>query len=163
MMLSDRAITFRMSDNLKIEPFPDAAALQPASLDVRLGGVASAGNLDYDGNEFWKIVPGEFVLGTTLERVEIPDDLAVRIEGKSSWGRLGLAVHITAGFIDPGFKGQITLELKNLGNDVLRLCHGDYIAQLSFHQLSSPAMRPYGTPSLNSHYQNQEGVTQSWL
>lgn len=171
-MLSDGDIRWRMSeecfglDRLVVEPMPYDQAFQPASLDIKLGDVDKAPqgcDCGFCEQLRWVIEPGEFVLGSTLDFVRMPQDLAARVEGKSSLGRLGLAVHITAGFIDPGFQGQITLELKNLGNDPISLIYGKYIAQLSFYQLSSMATRPYGSSGLNSHYQNQKGVTDSWL
>lgn len=167
-MLSDADILYRMSvecspaSRIGITPWLDEDAYQPASLDLKLGDVdMDACMCPGEDAPHWSILPGEFILATTLERIELPADLAARVEGKSSWGRKGLAVHITAGFIDPGFKGQITLELKNLGRDPLWLHAGSYICQLSFHQLSSPAKRPYGSPGLGSRYQNQKGVTAS--
>lgn len=163
MMLSDVDIRWRMSqhmhsdDRLIITPYPEDRAFQPASVDLRLGSWEADA---WDGHF---MEPGEFLLASTTEHVDIPPDLAARIEGKSSLGRLGLAVHITAGFIDPGFRGKLVLELKNMGNEDVRLTHGMYIAQLSFFQLSSNAARPYGSAGLNSHYQGQQGIHQSWL
>src|SRR5699024_2416381 len=105
--------------------------------------------------------PGEFVLGATLERVELPDDLAGRLEGKSSLGRLGLLTHSTAGFIDPGFGGHITLELSNVANLPITLWPGMKIGQLCLFRLSSPAEAPYGSASTGSKYQGQRGPTAS--
>ena len=107
------------------------------------------------------IHPGEFVLGRTLEWVELPDDVVSRIEGKSSVGRLGLIVHATAGFIDPGFNGTLTLEITNLTRIPIKLYPGLPIAQLSFMALDQPAERPYGHPDLGSHYQGQVDATES--
>ena len=107
------------------------------------------------------IQPGEFVLGTTMESVEMPDDLVARIEGKSSLGRLGLIVHATAGFVDPGFKGNLTLEITNLTRVPIVLWPGKPIAQLSFMALDQAAERPYGHPDLGSHYQSQAEATES--
>lgn len=164
-MLSDGEIAVAIeAGHLVIYPTPEAMALQPASIDLRLGAVDDRYLCCDPSSEegvHWLLEPGDFALATTLETVEIPADLAARVEGKSSWGRKGLAVHITAGFIDPGFKGQITLELKNMGNDPVVLDEDDYICQLSFFQLTSPALRPYGSAGLGSHYQNQSGITQS--
>jgi dCTP deaminase len=105
--------------------------------------------------------PGEFALGATLEVIGLADDLAARLEGRSSMGRLGLVVHSTAGFIDPGFRGQVTLELANLSPLPILLRPGLSVAQLCVIELSAPAVRPYGTPSLGSRYQGQRGPTAS--
>ena len=105
--------------------------------------------------------PGEFVLGSTLERVTLPDDLVARLEGKSSLGRLGLLIHSTAGFIDPGWDGHVTLELSNVANLPITIYHGMKIGQISFMQLSEPTSKPYGTASLGSKYQGQRGPTPS--
>jgi dCTP deaminase len=107
------------------------------------------------------IHPGEFVLGRTEEVVEMPDDIVSRIEGKSSLGRLGLIVHATAGFVDPGFKGSLTLEITNLTRVPIILWPGKPIAQLSFMALDAPAERPYGHPELGSHYHGQVDATES--
>ncbi len=111
--------------------------------------------------ESFVIHPGEFCLGRTLEWVELPDDIVARIEGKSSLGRLGLIVHATAGFCDPGWKGTLTLELNNLTRVPIKLYPGLPIAQLSFMALDRPALRPYGSPELGSHYQGQRAATES--
>ena len=113
-----------------------------------------------DGEEF-VIHPGEFVLGRTAERVEMPDDLVSRIEGKSSLGRLGLIVHATAGFVDPGFQGSLTLEITNFNSVPIVLRPGLPIAQLSLMALDAPAERPYGHEDLGSHYQRQTDATES--
>ena len=105
--------------------------------------------------------PGEFVLGSTLERITLPDDLVARLEGKSSLGRLGLLIHSTAGFIDPGWDGHVTLELSNVANLPITIYYGMKIGQLSFVQLSEPAEHPYGTGALGSKYQGQIGPTPS--
>ena len=107
------------------------------------------------------IHPGEFVLGRTEEWVELPDDIVARIEGKSSLGRLGLIVHATAGFVDPGWKGTLTLEITNLTRVPIVLWPGKPIAQLSFMTLDAPAERPYGHPELGSHYAGQVEATES--
>ena len=111
-------------------------------------------------DESFVIHPGEFCLGRTLEWVELPDDIVARIEGKSSSGRLGLIVHATAGFCDPGWKGTLTLELNNLTRVPIKLYPGLPIAQLSFMSLDRPALRPYGSPELGSHYQGQRAATE---
>jgi dCTP deaminase len=105
--------------------------------------------------------PGEFVLGSTLERVRLPDDLVARLEGKSSLGRLGLLIHSTAGFIDPGWDGHVTLELSNVANLPITIYHGMKIGQVSFMQLTEPTSTPYGASSLGSKYQGQRGPTPS--
>src|SRR6202034_1231773 len=114
-----------------------------------------------EGDEPFVIHPGEFCLGATLERITLPDDIVARIEGKSSLGRLGLIVHATAGFCDPGWKGTLTLELKHLTRVPIKLSPGLPIAQLSFMTLDRPALRPYGSPELGSHYQGQRAATES--
>ncbi len=105
--------------------------------------------------------PGEFVLGSTLERITLPDDLVARLEGKSSLGRLGLLIHSTAGFIDPGWDGHVTLELSNVANLPITIYYGMKIGQISFMQLSEPTSTPYGSSSLGSKYQGQRGPTPS--
>ena len=165
--------------HIKIDPW-DEAMVQPASVDLRLGPSfrvfhnhrASAIDLrDPPRNlteevtiaedEPFVIHPGEFCLGRTLEWVELPDDIVARIEGKSSLGRLGLIVHATAGFCDPGWKGTLTLELANLTRIPIKLYAGLAIAQLSFMTLDAPALRPYGHEQLGSHYQGQLAATES--
>jgi len=154
--------------------------VQPASIDLRLGDSfrvfhnhrASAIDLRNppdnlteevvvpEGEPF-VIHPGEFCLGRTLEWVQIPNDIVARIEGKSSLGRLGLIVHATAGFCDPGFEGTLTLELNNLTRVPIKLYPNLPIAQLSFMTLDRPALAPYGSPGLGSHYQGQRAATES--
>jgi dCTP deaminase len=162
-----------------IDPW-DPTLVQPASVDLRLGDSfrvfhnhrASAIDLRdpptglteevvIDGDESFVSHPGEFCLGRTLEWVELPDDIVARIEGKSSIGRLGLIVHATAGFCDPGWRGTLTLELNNLTRVPIKLYPGLLIAQLSFMGLDRPAQRPYGSPELGSHYQGQRAATES--
>jgi dCTP deaminase len=164
---------------IKLDPW-DAALVQPASVDLRLGDSfrvfhnhrASAIDLRsppenlteevvVPGGEPFVIHPGEFCLGRTLEWVELPDDIVARIEGKSSLGRLGLIVHATAGFCDPGWKGTLTLELNNLTRVPIKLYPGLPIAQLSFMTLDRAALKPYGSPGLGSHYQGQRAATES--
>ena len=179
-VLSDATIRELVgAQKIKIEPW-DVANVQPASVDLRLGDSFRvfhnhrATSIDLhdppanlteevlipEGDAF-VIHPGEFALGRTLEYVEIPDDIVARIEGKSSIGRLGLIVHATAGFCDPGFQGTLTLELNNLTRIPIRLYPGLPIAQLSFMTLDRPAARPYGSPGLGSHYQGQTAATES--
>jgi dCTP deaminase len=160
MMLCDGDIEHAIQHGLlTIEPY-DPSLLQPASLDVRLGKeflVPGSDGPTLIGP--FKLRPYMMLLGHTLETVKVPNNLAVRVEGKSTWGRRGLLVHLTAGFIDPGFCGEVTLELLNVGPDSIELVPGTPIAQLSFHLLSGPAWRPYGSPGLGSHYQGQTGPT----
>jgi dCTP deaminase len=179
-VLSDGTILrFVREGRLKIEPW-DTTMVQPASVDLRLGNTfrvfhnhrAAAIDLAQpptDLTEQIKITdeepfvvhPGEFCLGRTLEWVELPDDVVARIEGKSSLGRLGLIVHATAGFVDPGWKGTLTLEITNLTRVPIKLWAGKPIAQLSFMALDAPALRPYGHPDLGSHYHGQVEATES--
>lgn len=139
-----------------IVPFNEEQ-LQPASYDLILDHA-----LDFNGLvcEFYPLAPHEFILGSTMEVVNVPDWLVARIEGKSSLARQGLMVH-TAGFIDPGFRGTLTLEITNHSGVVFDLHKGMKIAQLAFQQLDKPAKRPYGHPDLGSHYQGQQGATPS--
>jgi dCTP deaminase len=164
---------------IAIEPW-DPALVQPASVDLRLGDsfrvfhnhrVTAIDLRDPPTNLTEEVVvgegdpfaihPGEFVLGRTLEQVRIPDDVVARIEGKSSLGRLGLIVHATAGFVDPGFEGTLTLEITNLTRVPIMLYAGLLIAQLSFMALDAPAEHPYGSAELGSHYQGQVAATES--
>ena len=167
------------SGHLRIEPW-DPSMVQPASVDVRLGNsfrvfhnhkiqsidLASpprdlTEHVEVDPDGEFVIHPGEFVLGRTVEIVAIPDDIVCRIEGKSSLGRLGLIVHATAGFVDPGFEGTLTLEITNFNSVPIVLRPGLPIAQLSFMALDRPAERPYGHPDLGSHYHGQVEATES--
>ncbi len=179
-VLSDATI-LRMvaARRIRIDPW-EPALVQPASVDLRLGDsfrvfhnhrIAAIDlrqppdNLTEEiavpADGAFVIHPGEFCLGRTLEWVELPDDIVARIEGKSSLGRLGLIVHATAGFCDPGWKGTLTLELNNLTRVPIKLYPGLPIAQLSFMALDRPALRPYGSPGLGSHYQGQRAATES--
>ena len=117
--------------------------------------------MEIAGDQPFILHPGEFVLGSTLERVTLPDDLVARLEGKSSLGRLGLLIHSTAGFIDPGWDGHVTLELSNVANLPITIYYGMKIGQLSFMQLSEPTSTPYGSATLGSKYQGQRGPTPS--
>ncbi|HVW19057.1 MAG TPA: dCTP deaminase [Solirubrobacteraceae bacterium] len=179
-VLSDGTIRRLVADGrVRIEPWDDAM-VQPASVDLRLGAsfrvfhnfrveaidlAQPPANLtehvEVADDEPFVIHPGEFVLGRTAEYVEIPDDVVARIEGKSSLGRLGLIVHATAGFVDPGFKGTLTLEITNLTRVPIKLWPGKPIAQLSFMTLDEAAQRPYGHPELGSHYHGQIEATES--
>ncbi len=167
------------SARIRIDPW-DPALVQPASVDLRLGDSFRVfhnhrttaidlrqppTNLTEEviagAEEGFVIHPGEFCLGRTLEWVELPDDIVARIEGKSSLGRLGLIVHATAGFCDPGWRGTLTLELNNLTRVPIKLYPGLLIAQLSFMTLDRAAERPYGSADLGSHYQGQVAATES--
>src|SRR6201984_3214602 len=179
-VLSDGTILQLVQEGrIKIDPW-DPKMVQPASVDLRLGDSfrvfhnhrASAIDLRkppenlteevvVSGDESFVIHPGECCLGRTLEWVELPDDIVARIEGKSSLGRLGLIVHATAGFCDPGWRGTLTLELANLTRIPIKLYPGLPIAQLSFMALDLRAPRPYGSPELGSHYQGQRAATES--
>jgi dCTP deaminase len=142
---------FRLFDNHKY-PYIDPAEEQPEL--TRLVEVT-------DEEAGFVLHPGEFVLGSSLETVSLPDDLAARVEGKSSLGRLGLMTHATAGFVDPGFSGHVTLELSNVATLPIMLYPGMKIGQLCFFRLSSPAEHPYGSDRHGSHYQGQRGPTAS--
>ncbi|QKT08620.1 dCTP deaminase [Gordonia sp. X0973] len=180
MLLSDRDIRAQLeSGRLGIDPF-EPGLVQPSSVDVRLDGLFRVFNntrythidpaqrqdelttlVEPAKDEPFVLHPGEFVLGSTLEVCTLPDDLAGRLEGKSSLGRLGLLTHSTAGFIDPGFSGHITLELSNVANLPITLWPGMKIGQLCLIKLSSPAEHPYGSSSVGSKYQGQRGPTPS--
>jgi dCTP deaminase len=175
-------------EQLIIKPFNRELQLQPASVDLRLDkrfrlydarnyfdceGRTAEGKTDVADleksaqmdevviHECFSLYRGSFVLGTSLEWLEIPRDLVGRVEGRSSLGRLGLMIHATAGFIDPGFKGQITLELSNVSPNTIILYPGMRICQVSFQELKTPALVPYGTGPLGSSYQNQDGPVAS--
>lgn len=143
----------------------DPAYIQPASIDLRLGR-----EIEFEGGsrimlhpeQGFPLVPGAFALGHTLEQIRIPPWLAGRVEGKSTIGRMGLSVHVTAGFIDPGFRGQITLEMKNLNTHRrVWITPGMRICQITLHRLSCTVTTPYGNPVLGSHYQGQTGPTRA--
>lgn len=157
-MLSDRDLRHALhAGDLTVTPL-QAGAVQPASIDLRLGDqLATPDGAPYPiGGGCW-LNPGVFLLGHTAETIGLSPALAARLEGKSTLGRRGLVVHVTAGFIDPGFRGQITLELANLSADPVWLEAGMRVSQLSVYRLSSPAAVPYGSAALGSHYQGQSG------
>lgn len=166
-MLCDATIrSLVRDDDIVIKPLPQHRAFQPASVDLRLGSqfwlITSDGVLSLRPvDDVVTLEPGDCVLGHTEEWIGLPADIVGRVEGKSTWGRRFLMVHSTAGFIDPGFTGQITLELKNISPRKIELRVGVAIAQISFERLDKPAARPYGHPELNSHYQGQTGATVS--
>jgi dCTP deaminase len=132
-----------------------------AVLDVKKDLTELTELVEVKEGEAFMLHPGEFVLGSTLERVGVPSDLVARVEGKSSLGRLGLVIHSTAGFIDAGFDGHVTLELANLANLPITLYPGMKIGQISFIKMTSPAEKPYGSGAKGSKYQGQRGPTPS--
>jgi dCTP deaminase len=178
MILSDKAIRDRLGrsiddeERIVIDPYPSDECFQPVTVDLKLNNEfivyrgSNYNTLIPKGDnktqkiikeEYW-IEPGQFLLASTVEQVYIPKDLAARVEGKSSLGRLGLAVHVTAGFIDPNFYGNITLELKNMNKCMIKLTSGMKICQLRFIKVSGEVLRPYGSKELNSHYQDSKGT-----
>lgn len=175
-VLSDKTLRNLLTDTLEdqvedsnmiyLSPY-NPSLVQPCSIDVRLGREVlfppseNVCFIDDNGPENLMLDPLEFCLAHTLETVSIPNNILCTISGKSSLGRLGLSIHTTAGFIDPGFKGQITLELFNMSSRPIRLVSGMLIAQLSFQCLDRAAEFPYGSAKLNSHYQGQTGATPS--
>ena len=180
MILSDRTIREQLAaGRIAIEPL-DESCVQPSSVDLRLDKLfrvflnhtMSVIDVKRDLSDLTQEVeiaeggafilhPGEFVLGSTYERITLPDDIVARIEGKSSLGRLGLLIHSTAGFIDAGFSGHITLELSNVANLPITLYPGMKIGQVSFLQMTTPADVPYGSKAVGSKYQGQRGPTPS--
>ena len=180
MLLSDRDLVSEIkSDNLSLEPFAPEL-MQPSSIDVRLDRFFRVFNnhlythidpstqqddltalVEVGDGEPFVLHPGEFVLASTLEVITLGDQLAGRLEGKSSLGRLGLLTHSTAGFIDPGFSGHVTLELSNVATLPIKLWPGMKIGQLCIFRLSSPAEHPYGSAVYGSRYQGQRGPTPS--
>jgi dCTP deaminase len=180
VLLSDRDIRGEIKEGrVELEPY-DEEMIQPSSIDVRLDRFfrvfenhryphidPAADQPDLTravepvGDEPFILHPGEFVLGSTYEVVTLPDDVAARLEGKSSLGRLGLLTHSTAGFIDPGFSGHVTLELSNVATLPIKLWPGMKIGQLCFFRLSSPSEHPYGSAKYGSRYQGQRGPTPS--
>jgi dCTP deaminase len=180
VILSDRDIRAEVAaGRIVIDPF-DPDAVQPSSVDLHLDrSFRVFRNTRYpfidvreeqpdltelvtiSGDEPFILHPGEFVLGSTFERVALPDDLVARLEGKSSLGRLGLLIHSTAGYVDPGWDGHLTLELSNVANLPITLLDGMKIGQISFQRLSSPVDRAYGDPALGSRYRGQTDPTAS--
>lgn len=180
MIYSDRTIKDSISSGkIAIEPY-EPSFVQPSSVDLRVGnGFRVFVNHRYSEidprapqadltqlvevgeEEPFMLHPGEFVLGSTLERVRLGVDVVARLEGKSSLGRLGLLIHSTAGFIDPGFEGHITLELSNVATLPIAIYPGMKIGQISFYQMTTAAEYPYGSPELGSKYQGQSGPTAS--
>ncbi len=180
MLLSDRDIRTQLAgERIRLEPL-DEGMIQPSSIDVRLDRYFRLFDnhkypfidpaeeqpeltrlIEVDADEAFILHPGEFVLGATFEQVSLPDDIAARLEGKSSLGRLGLITHSTAGFIDPGFSGHITLELANVATLPIKLWPGMKIGQLCFFQLTSATENPYGSGPYGNRYQGQRGPTAS--
>ncbi|QEO14606.1 dCTP deaminase [Agromyces intestinalis] len=180
MLLSDRDIRAELEGGrIRLEP-SDPSMLQPSSVDVRLDRYFRLFDnhkypfidpaedqpelthlIEVRPDEAFILHPGEFVLASTFEAVTLPDDVAARLEGKSSLGRLGLLTHSTAGFIDPGFTGHVTLELSNVATLPIKLWPGMKIGQMCFFRLSSPAEKPYGSADYSSRYQGQRGPTAS--
>lgn len=180
VLLSDKDIRKALAcGRVKLDPV-ELDLVQPASIDVRLdrwfrlfdnhkyGLIDPAADqsdltrlVEVDPDNYFVLHPGEFVLGATYEMVTLGDDIAARLEGKSSLGRLGLLTHSTAGFIDPGFSGHVTLELSNTATMPIKLYPGMKIGQLCFFDLSTAAENPYGTGAAGSHYQGQRGPTAS--
>ena len=180
MVLSDRSIRTEVeAGRIVVEPF-DETMIQPSSVDVRvdrrfrvfhnarypfidvrqpMDELTEA--VEISDTDPFILHPGEFVLGQTLERVRLPNDIVARLEGKSSLGRLGLLIHSTAGFVDPGFEGNLTLELSNVANLPVTIYYGMPIGQISFVRLDSPAERPYGSGEAGSKYQGQAEPTPS--
>ncbi|GAB2688431.1 dCTP deaminase [Kitasatospora kifunensis] len=180
MLLSDKDIRTEIDNGrVVIDPF-DPAMVQPSSIDVRLDRFFRVFEnhryphidpseeqpdltrlVEPDGDDAFILHPGEFVLASTYEVISLPDDVASRLEGKSSLGRLGLLTHSTAGFIDPGFSGHVTLELSNVATLPIKLYPGMKIGQLCLFRLSSPSEHPYGSARYGSRYQGQRGPTPS--
>jgi dCTP deaminase len=180
MILSDRDIRAAIAEGrIVIDPFTPES-VQPSSVDLHLGNRFRVFRnsrypfidvrveqpdltelVEIEGDDPFILHPGEFVLGATLERVTLPDDLVARLEGKSSLGRLGLLIHSTAGYVDPGWEGTLTLELSNVANLPITLYHGMRIGQISFQRLSSPVEIGYGDERLGSRYRGQTDPTAS--
>jgi dCTP deaminase len=180
VVLSDRTISRLIGEGrIEIDPYDDSL-LQPSSVDVRVDRFFRVFHnnrypyidvkqpqdeltelVEVDDETPFVLHPGEFVLGSTLERIRLPDDLVARLEGKSSLGRLGLLIHSTAGFIDPGWDGHVTLELSNVANLPITIYYAMKIGQISFMQMTEPAETPYGSAAIGSKYKGQRGPTAS--
>ncbi|MGQ0670490.1 MAG: dCTP deaminase [Actinomycetota bacterium] len=180
MILSDRSIREEIrAGRIVIDPFEDAC-VQPSSVDLHVDGSFRVFRnslypyidvksempdltemVEVAGGDPFILHPGEFVLGSTRERVRLPDDMVARLEGKSSLGRLGLLIHSTAGYVDPGWDGYLTLELSNVANLPITIYPGMKIGQISFFRLTTAAERPYGSKGARSKYQGQRGPTAS--
>jgi dCTP deaminase len=180
VVLSDRTIRAEIeAGRISVDPY-DASLVQPSSIDVRVDrrfrvfrnsrypfiDVRAPMDeltelVEVEDGEAFILHPGEFVLGQTLERITLPDDLVARLEGKSSLGRLGLLIHSTAGFVDPGFSGNLTLELSNVANLPITIYEAMPIGQISFMRMDGPVDRPYGSETMQSKYQGQGEPTPS--
>src|SRR5712691_4981925 len=180
MVLADSTIARLLEEGrIEIDPY-DESLLQPSSVDVRVDRYFRVFHnnrypyidvreqqeeltelVEIDDETPFMLHPGEFVLGSTLERIRLPDDLVARLEGKSSLGRLGLLIHSTAGFIDPGWDGHVTLELSNVANLPITIYPEMKIGQISFMQMTEPATTPYGSSEIGSKYKGQKGPTAS--
>jgi dCTP deaminase len=180
VVLSDRTIREEIeAGRIAFDPY-DPEMVQPSSVDVRVDNRFRVFHnarypyidvrqpmeeltelVEVEPAEPFILHPGEFVLGQTLERVRLPDDLVARLEGKSSLGRLGLLIHSTAGFVDAGFEGNLTLELSNVANLPITIYHGMPIGQISFMRMDGPVERPYGSDETGSKYQGQAEPTPS--
>jgi dCTP deaminase len=180
LILSDRDIRVAIKDGrIGIDPFDDSN-VQPSSIDLHVDRYFRTFHnarhpyidvkkpmedltelVKVEPDEAFILHPGEFVLGSTSEYVRLPNDLVARLEGKSSLGRLGLLIHSTAGFVDPGFEGRLTLELSNVANLPITIYPGMKIGQIGFFRLTSPAENPYGSKGMGSKYQGQRGPTPS--
>ena len=180
MVLSDATISRALEEGrIEIDPY-DEGLLQPSSVDVRVDRFFRVFRnnrypyidvkveqeeltelVEVEGDQPFILHPGEFVLGSTLERIRLSDDLVARLDGKSSLGRLGLLIHSTAGFIDPGWDGHVTLELSNVANLPITIYPEMKIGQISFMQMTEPATTPYGASAIGSKYKGQKGPTAS--
>lgn len=164
MILSDRDIDhiIKNGEYLLVNPYNDMM-LQPNSVDLTLGTellTLHGKSIDLS-NDTYKLKPNEFILGSTFEKIHIPHDLVGHIDGKSSIGRLGVFIHVSSGFIDSGYNGNVTLEIYNCSDSEFELYQGMSICQIVFQTLTSPVIRPYGHKDLNSHYQDSDGVVES--
>lgn len=178
-ILSDKDIKKYLDDgSIVIDPITDEKQIQPSSVDLRLGNefkgfkiitkpyIDPFDNTDLESymssitvekDKPFIIHPGEFTLATTYENVKLPDDIVARVEGRSSMGRLGITMHVTAGYIDPGFEGNITLEISNIGKMPVALYPGQRVCQIVFETMTSPSQKPYGHEDRDSKYMGQTG------
>lgn len=170
-VLSDRDIVKRLGEDLDdgailISPCDVDLDVQPSSVDLHLGGeiksMTGALLMDLIEEDYYILEPNEFVLASTYEHIGVPSDLVGLVDGKSSLGRVGITAHITAGWIDPYFQGNITLEIKNVSNKPFKLHYKMSICQIIFITLSSPSEKPYGHSERNNHYQNSKGTIPSY-
>ncbi|MDD5959199.1 dCTP deaminase [Methanobrevibacter wolinii] len=177
-ILSDQDLKeYIKNKKIIIDPLKDEEQIQPSSVDMRLGDefkvfkvirkpyidpkddedlASYMESIIVENNNAFIIHPGEFALATTYEYVKVPNDLVARVEGRSSMGRLGVTMHVTAGYIDPGFEGKITLEISNIGAMPVALYPGQRVCQLVFETMTNPAEKPYGHPDRNSKYMGQK-------